>query len=140
MPDQSNLIYTNSLTCAAELSKLSRPSVHILGGTLNRYSMSICGIRAYQDVLGLNFDQAVMGVTSYCEPTGFNCGVEDEAVLKRTVMRHAEQTVILMDSSKVDVKNTYAICTLADADVIISDGNLPEEFLEECRRYDVQVF
>ena len=140
MPDQSNLIYTNSLTCAAELSKLSRASVHILGGTLNRYSMSICGIRAYQDVLGLNFDQAVMGVTSYCEPTGFNCGVEDEAVLKRTVMRHAEQTVILMDSSKVDVKNTYAICTLADADVIISDGNLPEEFLEECRRYDVQVF
>lgn len=139
MPDQSNLIYTNSLTCAAELSRLSKPSVHVLGGALNRYSMSICGIRAYQDVLGLNFDQAIMGVTSYCEPTGFNCGVEDEAVLKRAVMQHAGQTVVLMDSSKVDVKNTYSICALADVDIIVSDGGLPEEFLEECQKADVQV-
>ena len=49
MPDQSNLIYTNSLTCAAELCRLAYPSVHVLGGSLNRYSMSICGICAYQE-------------------------------------------------------------------------------------------
>ena len=73
-------------------------------------------------------------MTSYCEPTGFNCGVEDEAVLKRTVMRHAEQTVILMDSSKVDVKNTYAICTLADADVIILAQGSMARMEEELRR------
>lgn len=139
MPDQSNLIYTNSLTCAAELCRLAQPSVHVLGGSVNRYSMSICGICAYQDVLRLNFDQAVMGVTSYCETTGFNCGVEDEAVLKKVVMQHAEQTIVLMDSSKVGVKNTYSICGLSDVDIIISDDNLPEEFLEECRRCDVQV-
>ena len=139
MPDQSNLIYTNSLTCAAELCRLAYPSVHVLGGSLNRYSMSICGICAYQEVLKLNFDLAVMGVTSYCEPTGFNCGVEDEAVLKRTVMQHAEQRIVLMDSSKVDVKNTYSICGLSDVDILISDGKLPEEFLEECRRFHVQV-
>ena len=139
MPDQSNLIYTNSLTCAVELCKLEKPAVHILGGTMNRYSMSICGIHAIQDVLRINFNQVFMGVTSYCEQTGFNCGVDEEAVLKRTVMNQAEQKIVLMDSSKVGVKNTYAICSLADVDVIISDGNLPEDFLEECRKYNVQI-
>ncbi|MBD5484848.1 MAG: DeoR/GlpR transcriptional regulator [Lachnospiraceae bacterium] len=139
MPDQSNLIYTNSLTCAVELCKLEEPAIHILGGTMNRYSMSICGIHAIQDVLRINFNQVFMGVTSYCEQTGFNCGVDEEAVLKRTVMNQAEQKIVLMDSSKVGVKNTYAICSLADVDVIISDGNLPEDFLEECRKYNVQI-
>ena len=139
MPDQSNLIYTNSLTCAVELCKLTQPAIHVIGGAANRYSMSVCGIRAFQEVQGINFDQAIMGVTSYCEPTGFNCGVEDEAFLKRSVIQRADQRIVLMDSSKVDVKNTYSICKLSDVDIIISDGNLPDEFLEECRKYNVQV-
>lgn len=139
MPDQPNLIYTNSLTCAAELSKLTKPSVHILGGTLNHYSMSICGIHAIQDVAGINFDQVFMGVTSYCEPAGFLCGVDDETALKQAVMQQAEQKIILMDSSKIGVKNTYTICKLCDADFIISDGQFPEDFLEECQKYGVQI-
>lgn len=139
MPDQPNLIYTNSLTCAAELSKLTKPSVHILGGTLNHYSMSICGIHAIQDIQGINFDQVFMGVTSYCEPAGFLCGVDDETVLKQTVMQQAEQKIMLMDSSKIGVKNTYTICKLCDTDLVVSDDALPDEFLEECKKYGVQI-
>lgn len=139
MPDQPNLIYTNSLTCAAELSKLTKPSVHILGGTLNHYSMSICGIHAIQDIQGINFDQVFMGVTSYCEPAGFLCGVDDETVLKQAVMQQAEQKILLMDSSKIGVKNTYTICKLCDADLIVSDDALPDIFLEECKKYGVQI-
>lgn len=139
MPDQSNLIYTNSLTCAVELGRLEKPAVHILGGKMNRYSMSICGIHALQDVSRINFDQVFMGVTSYCEQTGFNCGVDEEAVLKKAVLDRADQRIVLMDSSKVGVKNSYVICGLEDVDLIVSDDGLPEAFLEACRRYNVRV-
>ena len=133
------MIYTNSLTCAMELGRLTKPSVHVLGGKMNQYSMSVCGIHTIQEVQRINFDQAFMGVTSYCDQTGFNCGVDEEAVLKKTVMRQAEQVIVLMDSSKIGVKNTYCFCELSDVDIIISDDNLPEEFLEDCRRRGVQV-
>ncbi len=139
IPDQSNLIYTNSLTCAAELGRLTQPSIHILGGKMNRYSMSVCGIHTVQEVQRINFDQVFMGVTSYCEPTGFCCGVDEEAVLKRTVLSQAEQRILLMDSSKAGVKSTYAFCGLSDVDIVISDDNLPEEFREDCRRHGIQV-
>ena len=139
MLDQSNLIYTNSLTCAAELGRLTEPFVHVLGGKMNRYSMSVCGIHTVQEVQRINFDQAFMGVTSYCEQTGFNCGVDEEAVLKKTVMQQAEQKILLMDSSKIGVKNTYTFCGLSDVDIIISDDNLPEEFQEDCRKHGIQI-
>ncbi len=139
MRDQSNLIYTSSLTCAAELSRLKNPAVHVLGGTMNRYSMSVCGIHTIQEVRRINFDQVFMGVTGYCEQTGFTCGVDEEAALKRTVMNRAGQKIILMDSSKTGVKSTYTICGLEDVDLIISDGSLSEEFLEECRNYKIPV-
>ncbi|MBD5470959.1 MAG: DeoR/GlpR transcriptional regulator [Lachnospiraceae bacterium] len=139
MPDQSNLIYTNSLTCAVELGRLTEPFVHVLGGKMNRYSMSVCGIHTVQEVQRINFDQAFMGVTSYCEQTGFNCGVDEEAVLKKTVMQQAEQKILLMDSSKIGVKNTYTFCGLSDVDIIISDDNLSEEFQEDCRKHGIQI-
>lgn len=139
MPDQSNLIYTNSLTCAVELSKLKEPAVHVLGGMMNRYSMSVCGIHTIRDVSRINFDQAFVGVTSYCEQIGFSCGVDEETVLKQTIIRQAEQKILLMDSSKVGVKSTYSICGLEDVDIIISDDNLPGEFREACRKHHVQV-
>lgn len=139
MADQSNLIYTNSLTCAAELCRLTKADVHILGGRMNRYSMSICGIHTVQEVMRINFDQVFMGVTSYCEQTGFQCGVDEEAVLKRIVMQQADQRILLMDSSKIGVKNTYSFCQVKDADVIISDDNLMDEYLQEWRQNGVQV-
>ena len=106
---------------------------------MNRYGMRVCGIHTVQDVLRINFNQVFMGVTSYCDQTGFTCGVDEEAVLKKTVMDQAEQRIILMDSSKVGVKSTYSICGLKDVDVIISDGSLPEEFEEACRDYKIQI-
>lgn len=139
MPDQSNLIYTNSLTCAVELCRLKQPAVHVLGGSVNRYSMSVCGVHTVQDVSKINFDQAFLGVTGYCSQTGFSCGVDEETVLKRTVIHRAEQRIFLMDSSKVGVKRTYTVCGLEGVDVIISDGNLPPEFQEECRKHNVRI-
>ena len=138
-PDQSNLIYTNSLTCATELSRLEKPAVHILGGAMNRYSMSACGIHTVKEVSRISFEHVFMGVTSYCTQTGFGCGVDEEAVMKSTVIHQAGQVIVLMDSSKVGVKSTYTICGLKEVDVIISDGSLPPEFLEECSRHNVLV-
>ena len=78
--------------------------------------MSVCGIHTVQEVQRINFDQVFMGVTSYCETTGFCCGVDEEAVLKKTVLRQAEQRILLMDSSKVGVKSTYSFCGFGDVE------------------------
>ena len=87
----------------------------------------------------MNFSQTFLGVTSYSSGTGFTCGSNDEAILKETAIRQSDQTIVLMDSSKVGVKGTFNICGLDRVDMVISDGNLPEEFLEECRRFQVKV-
>lgn len=138
-PDQSNLIYTTGLSCATELANLSKPAVMIPGGALNRYSQSVCGIGAVRELERVNFSQTFLGVTSYSSSTGFTCGSNDEAILKETAIRQSRQTIVLMDSSKVGVKGTFNICGLDQVDMVVSDGNLPEEFLEECRRFRVKV-
>lgn len=138
-PDQSNLIYTSGLSCAMELANLEHPMVNIPGGKLNRYSMSVYGFPAVKELEGVNFDQAFIGITCYSRETGFTCGVSDEAIIKQTAMRQSGQNIILMDSSKVGIKNTFSICGLKDVDIVISDGHLPPDFLEDCKKYHVEV-
>ena len=111
MEDVRALAFTNSLTCAAELARLERVRTIMVGGGLNRYSMT----------------------------TGFACGSDDEAALKRALIAHAEKTVVLMDSSKLGQKSTFKICDLADVDCVVSDGNLTEHFKKYCEEAEVEV-
>ena len=118
-PDQSNLIYTTGLSCATELAGLSEPTVLIPGGKLNRYSVSVYGTSVVKELEMVNFHQTFLGVMNFEYQTGFTCGNQEEAILKRTAIRQSEEVIVLMDSSKLDRKGTYSICGLDDIDILV---------------------
>lgn len=140
IPDMPCQIFTGGISCALELCHLDKPRINIPGGTLNHYSMSICGMQSIQDLKNVNIEIVFLGTTSYCSGFGFSCGVEDESRLKHALAKQGEKVYVLMDSSKVGLKSTYSFCKLEDIDAIISDGKLPEEFIKECEGAGVTVY
>lgn len=138
-PDQQGLIYTTGLSCATELAGLSKPIVMLPGGRLNRYSQSIFGITAIREMERLNFNQAFLGITGYHAGVGFSGNMNEEVLLKQTVIAQSEQVIALMDSSKIGIKCSFNLCGLDDIDIIVSDGELPEDFMSECARHNVTV-
>ena len=138
-PDQPNFIFTSSMTCMMELSKLKQPTIFVPGGELNKYSMSVCGVQTIESIKEVNFDLAFMGVTSYSGDVGFSCEVLMESYLKQAVLRQSAERIILMDSSKIDKKSTFHICQLEDASMVISDQNVPEYFQMECEKAGVHL-
>ena len=54
-------------------------------------------------------------------------------------MHQSDQVIVLMDSSKVGKKWYYKIWNIKNENLIISDGKLPEDFLEECQKNQVIV-
>ena len=139
IPDERYQIFTNSLSCASDLCRLTYARISVVGGLLNRYSQSLHGIRAMQMGSTVHFDMAFLGTTCYSEKAGFSCGIEDEAELKRTVIRQAERVYMLMDSSKADLTSTFSFASLQDIDGIVSDGALPGGLVQACRRLGEEV-
>jgi DeoR family transcriptional regulator of aga operon len=137
--DQPNMIITSSISCAVELSGLEKPQVVIPGGTMNRYSLSICGSQTIRELQKMTFDLAFIGVTTYDDESGFACNVYEEALLKQTVISKAHKTILLMDSTKIDKHSTFTFSSLKEVDVIVSDSCLPESFLAACLENDVEV-
>ena len=126
IPDDRYLILTSGLNSAIEMAQLSQASVHVVGGELNRFSLSTFGEKSVTELQSINFNTAFLGATSYSEKYGFMCGSENESILKRTVMERSGKVILLMDSSKIGKTSTYTFAAPGSVDILVSDDDLSE--------------
>lgn len=139
LPDIDLNVFTTAPNIAIELSKLINPTIHMCGGTLNRANLAVSGASTLSLLENINIATAFIGVSGYTPDGGFTCGKEDEMQVKRLIMKKAARKVILMDSTKCGKIFPYKFADIEDVDYIVSDGNLPEEFIERAQEAEVIV-
>ena len=93
-----------------ELASHTRPTIHLIGGTMNRYGLNVQGSRSTTEVLGCRYNICFLGVTGFNPSSGFCCENEEDCLLKQAVIRQSDTIVVLMDSKKYGQYNTYSIC------------------------------
>lgn len=134
MPDMDLNVFTTGPNIALELGKLSIPTIHMCGGTLNRFNQAVSGQSTLQMLSGINIALAFIGVSGYTDKGGFTCGKEDEMLVKKLMIERAGKKAILMDSSKHGKILPYTFGNVEDVDYIIGDGDLPQGFRERAAR------
>lgn len=139
LPDESLFVLTSAPNIALELLKNHNTRVSLTGGQLSRDTMSLSGYNATEYVKGLNIDIAFMAASAFSLHSGFTCGDFFEAEIKRLVIRKAQTTVVLMDSSKIDRGMPYTFARLSDTDILVTDAPLPAEYLKAARQAKVTV-
>ena len=139
MTDMELMVFTNSITVASELARLERVMTFLIGGRLNRFSMSTTGGKAIEAVRELMFDQVFLGVTGYQRTLGFSVGSDDEAVFKTMLTERSHKRIVLMDSSKENRPSTFRFCGLSDVHTVVSDGGLSDDFALACEDAKVDL-
>ncbi len=134
MPDMDLNVFTTGPNIALELGKLSIPTIHMCGGTLNRFNQAVSGQSTLRMLEEINIAYAFIGVSGYTAEGGFTCGKEDEMLVKRLMIQRAGKKIMLMDSSKYGRILPYTFGNVEDVDYIISDGKLPEELVSRAER------
>lgn len=127
MPDEVRQIVTSGLSCATEMASLTKPFIQVIGGQLNRYSLSVSGSRSVMELQAYNFDICFLGVTSFHPAIGYCCEGLEDCMLKQAAISRSEYTVALVDSTKFGEKNACCICPPNGVNVVISDDSLPED-------------
>lgn len=127
IPDDYISILTSGPNIAMELIKKAKPNVMLIGGQLNRNTISVSGANATSFLSGVNIDTAFMAASGFSLQNGFTSGTYSECELKQEVLKRASSVIMLMDSSKFGKSLPYTFGTLKDIDVLVADDNLPEE-------------
>lgn len=127
MPDINLNIITTSPGIAIELCRLKNPVITICSGTLNRNNQAISGQNTLEMLKNINIDTAFIGVSG-CSVEGFTCGTEGDMLVKKLVIQKARTTVMMCSSEKLTRLMPYTFAKIEDADYIITDKRLPQEY------------
>lgn len=120
-------IITSSLVVASTCA--DRHSVYMLGGRVRPGELSVIGTSVQDDLRNFQVDQAflgVAGITNTCGDYSF-----EDALVKRGLISHASQAIVLADSTKFGRRASAVICPVDQVDLIITEASPREEGLTQ---------
>jgi DeoR/GlpR family transcriptional regulator of sugar metabolism len=139
MPDENYSVMTSSANIGLELVKKSNPSVMVLGGVLNRNTLSMSGSAAMSFLDTVNIDIAFMSASGFSPDHGFTVSNMYESELKRKVVSRAEKVILLIDSGKIGKTLPFTFARLQDINVIVLECPPPDAIVSECRASGVEI-
>jgi len=139
IPDGPYMIFTTSLSCALELSRLQEAQVHLIGGRVNAASLCVNGAATLRELEDVNFQTVFLGAMGFTIGRGFTCGSEEDCAVKRLVIRRGEKVIMLMDAQKIDITGTFTFAEAGSIDVLVTDGALPERAAHIFEKNNVEI-
>jgi len=102
-------------------------------GTLNRKNMALSGQNTLEMLDRINIDMAFIGVSGCNLEAGFTCGTESDMLVKRKVIQKARRSVIMCGRDKLSCLMPYTFATFSEVDYVISDDQMPDEFIRAAK-------
>jgi DeoR family fructose operon transcriptional repressor len=132
-------VVTNAVPIAARLAHAPGVTVQVLGGRVRGVTQCTVGQTAVGKLADLRADVAFMGTNGITTTHGFTTPDEDEAAVKRAMVRAGQRVVVLADSSKLDQETLVRFAAPEDVDVLITDAGADPEALASLEKAGLEV-
>ncbi len=140
LPNEHFNIITNATNVSQEIIERTNTSVVILGGNLNRNTLSVSGPSAIKSIDRINIEMAFMSASAFTLETGFTVSNVYEAELKRKVISKAKKRIMLMDSSKIGKDLMYTLADFQDIDILITEKDkLPSDIMRVAKAKNIEI-
>lgn len=123
------LVVTASLTLAAQIARTGTP-VSMLGGRVRGTSLSSVGQTAAKELAHYHAQVAFLGTNGISLEAGFTTADQDEALVKRMMIAHSTETILLADHSKFGAAYPAVFAKFNEVDRIVTDMAAPQEYLD----------
>jgi DeoR/GlpR family transcriptional regulator of sugar metabolism len=126
---QSLCIITNSIPAALELSKTNY-KVLLTGGEVCDSNLALVGSAATKTLKRYHADRAFLGTSGITVAHGYSTGDLLEAQVKQAMIRSADETYVLADSSKFGHAYLESFASLSAISLTLTDSGMPGKFRE----------
>lgn len=129
---------TNDLNIALVFAQDAKTHLIVPGGSIRAGSFTLLGAPGERFIAGLNVDMALIGIHALVDGVLSDTSIE-VASIKRTMIKSARESILLVDSSKFETPTLCNVASVADVSEVITDGGAPATWLEEMERLGVPV-
>ncbi|WP_119325817.1 DeoR/GlpR family DNA-binding transcription regulator [Companilactobacillus musae] len=138
LTSQNLFAVTNSLDIADQLIRHAKCKTRILGGNLDSEKRCVVGTRPCLDLENYTFDYAFLSGVGI-DKDGVYYAYEDDIDYKTKIRKQAKKIVLLLDSSKVNVKHNFKVLNLNQIDYIITNDQLPQKLENKLLKSKTQM-
>jgi len=131
-------LVTNNLRIPPLVPEASVRAIHVLGGAYWSVSQVTIGTVGLQSVAGIRADTAVIGTTALSR-AGPSMGRMEEAVETLGMINVAERTILLLESSKLEVEAFARVAPLGRIQHLVTDAEPNGRLAEALAAARVQV-
>lgn len=126
LKEKKNLtVLTNDIYTAFTLSQYPGMTLHVAGGLMLENVYTLVGQDTINKIDTMHVDWAFLGAEGVHYERGLTNINTVEIPVKQAMIRAAEQTVVLADSSKIGYRALSHVCDLQDIDRIVTDNSQP---------------
>ena len=139
LPDMPLTVLTNSIKVALELSKKEQIKVISTGGSLLTQSLSYVGPLAERSLGMYHVNKAFLSCKGVHLEKGLSDFNESQALVKKQMMEIADETVLMVDSSKFGVRSFSQISSLPRVGLIITDSKIDDNIQRQLEEKQINV-
>jgi DeoR/GlpR family transcriptional regulator of sugar metabolism len=133
----SLLVMTSSMPAALELSKRNH-DILLVGGQVRNHSLALIGPMTVKNLENYHADRAFIGTSGISLTHGYSTPNALDAQVKEAMIRSAEETYVLADSSKFGHDCLVSFASLAGVHLVITDSGIPAEYIKEFRKRGIR--
>jgi DeoR/GlpR family transcriptional regulator of sugar metabolism len=135
---KSLLVITNSLPAALELSKAGY-KILLVGGEVLNHSLALTGPVTVNNLESYHVNRAFLGTSGISLSHGYSTADSNDADIKEQMIRAAEETYILTDSSKFERNCLVSFADFSDIHLTITDSGISSKVLQEFQKRGVEL-
>ena len=122
LKDKKNLtVVTNDIFTAMALGNYPGITVHVAGGMMLDKVYTLVGQETVDKINSIHVDWAFMGSEGIHPESGITNINTVEIPVKQAMIKAAEKTVVLADSSKMGYRALAHVCPLSDISLIVTE-------------------
>ncbi|RKN07005.1 DeoR/GlpR family DNA-binding transcription regulator [Streptomyces radicis] len=134
------VVITNGISIALELERaIPRFTVIVTGGTLRPLQHSLVNPLGAEILGRINADTVFLGCNGVHPRRGFTNLNLPEAELKQAMLRSSARSVVVADGSKVGRVELAPICSIDQADLLITGASGDKQTIQDCRDAGLEV-
>ena len=138
-PDHRLTVITASLQVSEHLSGMENVDIIQLGGMLRHSSLSVVGNYAEHILSNFYCSKLYLGVDGIDLDFGITTTDMREANLNQVMMRTAQKTIVLADSTKFGRRGFSKIADMEDVDLIITDAHVPQSVAQRLEEMGIEL-
>lgn len=137
--NQQLIITTTSMKTTLRYNEFPNIDVICLGGKVSKSTQSATGPITTDLISTMHFKTAFLGIPCISENGILSTSSFDEYSIKKAVIAHSSQVILLADSSKIRTPQYLSLADSKDLSRIITDCNAPKSFVEHCHNHNIPL-